>query len=180
MDVGCGREDAAVAGAADGQVEDVGAEPVGGEVAERGVAGQLVEPEEGGGLHARRAADELVDEVVEGRAGRPLGQEGEEHEPAVAVREVGAGLELRGVAVEHGEEVLGGGQLVHGDGQHVVGDVALLVLVEVVADAGPVAEELLDGHAVVHQREVVAEEGPRGGVAAERAPLDQRHHGRAR
>ena len=78
VDVGRGREDAAVAGAAHGQVEHVGAEPVGGEVAERGVAGQLVERRKAVASMPAGAADQLVDEVVVGRAGRPLGQEGED------------------------------------------------------------------------------------------------------
>ncbi len=75
-------------------------------------------------------------ELVERNAARPFGEQGEHDEAAVAVREPLAGRELRGIAVEDGEELLGRRELVHRDRHDVVGDLAGRVLVEVVADAG--------------------------------------------
>jgi hypothetical protein len=84
------------------------------------------------------------------------------------------------MAVENGEEVLGRRELVHGDGHHVVGDLAACILVQVVADPRAVPEEVLDGHVLRHQGEVVAEEGPRRRVEREVAVLDQADDGEGR
>ena len=84
------------------------------------------------------------------------------------------------MTVQHGEELLGGRQLVDRHGQHVVVVVVLLVLVEVVADARPVGEELLDGDPVVDQWEVSAEHRPGRRVQAELTLLHEAHHGQGR
>jgi hypothetical protein len=49
---------------------------------------------------------------------------------------------------------------VHGNRHRVVGDVALYVLVEVVADARSVRQEVLDRHVVADEREILAEYRP--------------------
>ena len=88
-----------------------------------------------------------------------------------------SGLELRRVPVELGDERLDVGVLVHRTLQHVVGDLAVLVvLVEVVADAGPVREQVLDGDAIVDERKVRAEDRAGGRVEAEHTVLDEAHH----
>ena len=98
-----------------------------------------------------------ADELVERRAARPLRDQREHDEAAVAVGELLAGRELGREPVEHGEELLGRRELLHRHRHHVVAQLALLVLVEVVADPRPVGQELLDGHPVVDEREVGAE-----------------------
>ena len=104
--------------------------------------------------------------------GTPLGSLGDQREhdvAAVAVREALAGRELRRVPVEHGEVLLGGRELVHRDRHQVVGELVLELLVEVVADARAVREQVLDRHVVVDEREVGAEHGPRGRREVEQA-----------
>ena len=76
---------------------------------------------------------------------------------------------------EHGEVLLGRRELVHRDRHQVVVHVEVHVLVEVVADAGAVGEQLLDGHVVVDQREVLAEQRASGRREVERAVLDEAH-----
>ena len=80
-------------------------------------------------------ADTLMHEIVERHAARPLGDQREHDEPSVAVREARPRRELRGMTVEDDEVLLGRRQLVHRNRHHVVTDVVLRVLVEVVADA---------------------------------------------
>ena len=63
--------------------------------------------------------------VVERHPTHPLGDQRQHDVAAVAVGEALAGRELRRVSVEHGEELLGGRELVHRDRQHVVGDVEI-------------------------------------------------------
>ena len=108
--------------------------------------------------HPGRLADALAHEVVEGHAARALGDEREHDVAAVAVREALAGSELRRVPVEDGEVLLRRRELVHGDRHQVVGDVDVAVLVQVVADARAVREQVLDGHVVADEREIVAEQ----------------------
>ena len=72
--------------------------------------------------HAGGRAHTLLHEVVERHAARPLGDQGQHDEAAVAVREPLAGREHGRVAVEHGEVLLGRRELVHGNRHHVVGD----------------------------------------------------------
>ena len=65
----------------------------------------------------------------------------------------------------------------HRDRQHVVGDVPVVVLVEVVPDPGPVREQVLNGDGVLDQRQVRAEQAPSGRAPLEQPLLDQAHHG---
>ena len=147
--------DPAVAVAAHRQVEHVRAQPVVVEVADGGAAGQFVGSQEFRVGHSGRPADALVDQIMERHSRGPLGEQGQHHVSAVAVVEPLTGLVLHRVTVQHGEELLGGRQLVDRHGHDVVVVVVQFVLVEVVADAGAVSEELLDGDAVVDQRQVV-------------------------
>ena len=78
------------------------------------------------------------------------------------------------------EVVLGRDELLDGHRQHVVGDLVTGILVEVVADARPVREQVLDRHAVVDQREIVAEHRTCRRLETERAFLDEAHHGERR
>jgi hypothetical protein len=74
------------------------------------------------------------------------------------VREAFAGRELGRVAVEEPQILLRRGHFVRSDRQDVVVDVvALGLLVDVVADAGAVGEQILDRDVLGDQRKVVAE-----------------------
>ena len=53
----------------------------------------------------------------------------------------------------------------------------MIVLVEVVPDPGPVAQQVLDRDRIVDQGQVGAEQLPGPGVEPEHAVLDQTHHG---
>ena len=86
-DVGRRGEDPAVAQPAHGQVEHVRPQALVVEVADRGVAGQLVAAEERGLGEPGRLDHELVDEPVVRRAGGALGQRCEHDERGVVVRE---------------------------------------------------------------------------------------------
>jgi hypothetical protein len=112
---------------------------------------------------------------VEGDATRPSGDERENHEAAVGVREALPGRELRREPVEDSEICLGRVELVHGHCQQVGVEVELLLLVDVVADPRAVREQVLDRHVVADEREVVAEERAGGGRELERAVLDEAH-----
>ena len=79
------------------------------------------------------------------------------------------------MAVEHREVVLGGRELVHWHRHDVLAGLESGLLVEVVADARPVRQELLDRHAVVDQRQVAPEHGAGGRRQLEHACLDQAH-----
>ena len=114
-----------------------------------------------------RPAHALVDQIMERHTRGPLGEQRQHHVAAVAVDEPLAGLVLHRVTVQHGQELLGGRQLVDRHGQDVVVVVVQFVLVEVVTDPGAVGEELLDGDAVVDQRQVGAEHRPGRRVQAE-------------
>ena len=96
---------------------------------------------------------------MEGGAGGALREERQHDVPAVAVREFLVGRELRGMTAKGTLQiVLGRRQLVAGDGHQVLVGVGEDVLVDVVADAGSVGEQMLHGDAVVDQREVIAEQ----------------------
>ena len=123
---------------------------------------------------------ELVDEAVVRRAGGPLGEQREHHEPGVVVREPLTGREHLWVAVERGHVRLGVGHEVHGDRHDVGGDALHGRLVEVVADARPMGEQVLDGDRVVDQRQRVAEDLASRGAEREHAALHERHHGERR
>ncbi len=146
------------------------------QVTDRRVAGQRVGSEHPGRLQAGGSADELVEQVVEAGAGGTFGQEREQHIATVVVGEAGARLVgHRPVGQQHergGRAVQGVERLAH----HVVGDRALLGLVEVVADAGAVTEEVLDRDPVVDQREVAAQQRPCRCTERELAAVDE-HHG---
>jgi hypothetical protein len=62
------------------------------------------------------------------------------------------------VPVQHRQVPLGRGELVHGDRQHVVGDVGEGVLVEIVPDPRAVGQQVLDGDVVGDEGQVVAEQ----------------------
>jgi hypothetical protein len=62
------------------------------------------------------------------------------------------------VPVQHRQELLGRRELVHRDRHQVVSDVVDGILVEVVADPGPVCQQLLDRHVVGDQGQVCAEQ----------------------
>ena len=81
------------------------------------------------------------------------------------------------MTVEGGEEVRGACEEMDRDGHDVGVDVVELVLVEVVPDAGRVAEQVLDGHGRVDERQLVGEEAAQRGIGAELAGFDERRHG---
>ena len=99
---------------------------------------------------------------MERNAAGSFGDQREDHEATVAVRELLAGGELRGEAVEHGEELLGLCQLAHGDGHQIVGGVVLDVLVDVVTDTRSMGQEVLDGDGIVDQWQVAAKDRAAG------------------
>lgn len=78
---------------------------------------------------------------------------------------------------QHRQVLLRLRELVHRDGQEVVGEVDLDVLVEVVTDPRAVREQVLDRDVVADQRQVVAEEGAGGRHKLEHPVLDQAHDG---
>jgi hypothetical protein len=57
-----------------------------------------------------------------------------------------------GVPVEHLEVVIAVGQLVHRYGHDIVINLVAVAFVEIVTDAGAVAQEVLDGYPIVDQR----------------------------
>ena len=111
---------------------------------------------------------------------RAFGNERQHDVAGVAVREALTGRVLARVAVEHREVVLGGRELVHWYRHHVLLDLESGFLVEVVADARPVRQEVLDRHAVVDHRQIAAEDGAGGRRELEHAFLDQAHDGERR
>ncbi len=117
---------------------------------------------------------------MEGNAARPLGDESEHDEAAVAVREALVRRELRRIAVESGEVLLGCRELVHRHRHDVVVDVVIAVLVEVVADSGSMSEQVLHGHVVADQREVGAEQRASRCRELEHAVLDEAHDSESR
>ena len=85
--------------------------------------------------------------------------------------------ELARVSVEHQEVSFGRFELVDGDGEDIVGDGTVDLLIEVVADARSVSEKVLDRHLVVDQRQILPEHRT-GGRGHLQPPLfDQAHHG---
>ena len=152
-----GREHPTVAEPHDRQVKDVRAQAVGEEVADGCVAGQRVHSKELGSGHSRRAGHPLTDGLCVRRACRPLEQRGEDHVATVAIREVGVGHELLRVAVQSCQVPGGPVERVHGHAHRVVEPVEVGVLVEVVADARAMLQQVANGHAPVDQRQLVAE-----------------------
>jgi hypothetical protein len=131
--------------------------------------------EEGRVHHAGGAEHPVLDELVVADATGPLRQQGKHDEPAVAVAEPLAGQQLLRVSLQRGEECLGRVQLVRRPAHHVVIDVAELLLVQVVTDAGAVAEQVLDGHGVVDLGQIVAQQRSRGQIKGGRAVADEAH-----
>jgi hypothetical protein len=81
------------------------------------------------------------------------------------------------VPVENAQVVLGCGQRVDGNRQDVVGHGGSRFLVEVVADARSVREQLLQSDLVVDQGQVFLEDRPGRGGWFQLPLLDQAHHG---
>ena len=129
------------------------------QVAERGIRGKVIGAQECGAGESCPVADLGLHELMEAAAAHPLGDEREHHVPAVAVGESLAGRELLREAVEGGQERLGLGEQVQRQGEDVVVDLPVAVLVEVVADTGGVGEQVLDRDGVVDQGQVIAEDG---------------------
>ena len=162
LHVGDRRVRTAVADAAHRQVQHVAANaPVSVDVALCHGAGELVGPREVRVEHSRSTEDALDHEIVIRHAARPLGEDGEHDVGTVVVGEPRAGRERRRMAVQDGEVVLGRRQVVHRHGHHVLGHIRMQLLVEVVADARAVCQQLLDRHVLRDQRQIGAEERPR-------------------
>lgn len=84
------------------------------------------------------------------------------------------------VAVEDGQELLRALQLVHRDRHQVVGDLVPGGLVEVVADARPVGEQMLDGDTVADEPQVGSQHRTRRRCQIEHSVLDQPYDGQRR
>src|SRR5207245_10988549 len=110
-----------------------------------------------GGTQARGGAPALRDDLVNRGSRGPLGDQREDDIATVAVREPFTGRELLREPVERGEVLLGGPQLVHRDPRYVILDLVAGVFVEIVANPGPMREQVLDGHLVVDEREIASE-----------------------
>jgi hypothetical protein len=80
------------------------------------------------------------------------------------------------MAVQHREVAVRRVELVDRDRQYVLVDIGVCLLVEVVADPGPMHEQLSDGHVVGDQRKIRAEQRSRRRIHADHAVLDQAHH----
>src|SRR3954452_20042189 len=130
-----------VARTSDGQMEDVRPPRVVEiEVPTSRSSRELVGPQERRVAHARALADAALHELVEGSAGRALGDEREHDVAAVAVGEALTGRELRWVAVEDGEVVLRRRELVHRDGHQILVEIEVVLLVEVITDPRAMCE----------------------------------------
>jgi hypothetical protein len=148
-----------------------------GQVTERGPGREFVRTQERGVGHPGRPAHAFGHELVESNAADPLGDQREHDIPAVAIGEPLARGELGGVPAEHGQVVLGGRQVLRRHREQVVGDVVAGLLVEVVADARPVGQQVLDGNVVADEREIFAEYRARGRGHGQRVVVDQADHG---
>src|SRR3954452_7755957 len=130
-----------VARTSDGQMEDVRPPRVVEiEVPTSRSSRELVGPQERRVAHASALADAALHELVEGSAGRALGDEREHDVAAVAVGEALAGRELRRVAVENREVVLRRREFVYGDGHQIRIEIEVILLVEVIPDARAMRE----------------------------------------
>ena len=54
------------------------------------------------------------------------------------------------VPIEHLDVVIAIGQLVHRHGHHVVIDLVVAALVQIVSDSGAVGQEVLDSYPIIH------------------------------
>ena len=59
----------------------------------------------------------------------------------------------------HGQVVPGAGQIARGPREHVVGDLVPVLLIEVVADAGPVHQQVLHCHVLADERQILTSTG---------------------
>ena len=59
---------------------------------------------------------------------------------------------------EHREVLLGRGELVYGNRHHIVGDLVMCFLVEVVTDPGSMRQQVFDRYVVADEREIAAEQ----------------------
>ena len=148
--------------------------PVDLHVPDRRAPGKLVRAEEGRVAHPRGRADEVADEVGERRRRHPLRDQGEHDVAAVAVGEALAGRELLRVPVEDFEICLGRGELLRRNGQQVLREVQIELLVEVVADPRPVREQVLDRDALVDRAEGRRREPNAPSSRGSRAPSSTR------
>ena len=142
-------------------MEDVGPQAVDGQVAPGGPAGELVGAQEGGVDHARGLADQRAHQLVVADAARALGEEREHDVPAVVVGEALARRGTRSGSRRAPRRYCSAvASSCTGTGITYAVDVVERVLVEVVADPRPVGEQVLDGHVVGDQRQVVAQQRP--------------------
>ena len=84
------------------------------------------------------------------------------------------------MSVEDADVLLGGRKLVHRDRHHIVVLVIQIVLVEVVADPGPVRQQVLDRHDLGDQGQVRVEQRAGGRVELQGPPLHQSHDDQGR
>ena len=171
-----GRVDAAVAASDDGQVEDV--RPPRRPRPPRTRAPRARGARPSGGRPCRPSPRACRRGRGRGRGTacrHPLRDQGEHDVAAVAVGEALAGRELLRVPVEDVEIRLGRRELLRRDGQQVVREVQIELLVEVVADPRPVREQVLDRDALVDEREIGAEDRTRRRREAQSSVLDETH-----
>jgi hypothetical protein len=112
---------------------------------------------------------------MEGRRLHPPRDQREHDVAAVAVGEALARRELLRVPGEDLEICLGRREPLRRDGKQVVRKVQVELLVEVVADPRPVRQQMLDGDALVDERQVGAENRPRRRRKVESSLLDEAH-----
>ena len=162
LEVGHGGEDAAVAGPPDGHVEHV--RPPVLEIAKSSARRQPIGSVEGSGHHAGRLGDPLANEVVV-RAPRGHFQGDREHDECpVVVGERRSGGGSLGASFDRRHVVRGRRQAMDRDVHDVVVDVVVLVLVEVVTEAGSVGEHLPDRGGRVDRIEPLRQDAAQRGV----------------
>jgi hypothetical protein len=113
---------------------------------------------------------------VEGNPADSLGDQREDRVSAVAVGEPFAGRELGRVPPEHRQVLLSCRKILRWRREHVVGELVVGVLIEVVTDARPVRQQVLDRHVLAYERQVCAQHRARGGGQAQHAIADQADH----
>jgi len=138
--------------------------------------GKLVRAQELGVGHACRLSDPMTHQVVERLPAGPLDDHGQDDEAAVAVGESLVRRELRGMSVEHCQEVFGGCQFLNRNRHHVVVGLIANVLVEIVTDTRTMRKQMLDRDIVANERKVAPENGARRGGELQDAVLDQTDH----
>ena len=126
----------------------------------------------------RRVRTSLLNQELEGDTACPLGDERQYDEAAVVVRKALAWCEHLLMSGQHPQIVLAAGQQVDGHRHHILGRVLERLLVEVVADAGPVTQQMLDGHTLIDQRKILSQQRASRSSELELSALDERHHRR--